>query len=225
MLVAAARSDGEIRQDVLREIQWDSRMDRVEIGVEVNNGVVTLTGTVDVERERLAAREAASRVIGVLTVTDEIQVRSPEGLKRTDDDIARTVRLTLEWDPFLPDRKIRSAVSEGWVTLAGEVATPREKEDAERVVRVLAGVQGVHNHLTVAATRVDPLFLRQSIEDALELQAEREAERISVNVEGDTVTLEGKVRTWPEKNSVLGTVSHAPGVHEVKDRLSVDPWS
>ena len=221
----AARTDQEIQQDVLRELQSDSRVDGAEIGIEVSGGIVTLTGTVDGESRQHAARDAAHRVVGVLRVADEIQVHSLAVARRTDGDIARTVRLTLEWDPFLPDKKIRSTVSEGRVRLEGEVSTSREKEDAERVVRVLAGVQGVDNLLTVCPSRVDPQVLRRSIEDALELEAEREAERISVNIDGDTVTLEGKVRTWPEKNSVLGTVSHAPGVHEVKDHLAVDPWS
>ena len=144
---------------------------------------------------------------------------------RTDADIARTVRLTLEWDPFLPGQKIRSTVFEGWVTLEGELPSLREKEDAEKVVRVLSGVRGVHNLLTVAPPRVDPRQLHESIEKALELEAEREAEKITVNVEGGTVTLEGRLRTWLEKSSVLGTVSHAPGVREVKDHLSVDPWN
>ena len=154
----------------------------------------------------------------------EERVKSPGSLLRTDADIARTVRLTLEWDALLPGQKIRSTVSEGWVSLEGELSTLREKEDAERLVRVLAGVKGVHNLLTVAATSVDPRRLRTSIEEALELEAEREAEKISVNVEGGTVTLEGRVRTWPEKSLILETVSHAPGVHEVTDHLSVDPW-
>jgi len=77
---------------------------------------------------------------------------------------------------------------------------------------------GVHNLLTVAATSVDPRQRRTSIEEALELEAEREAEKIRVNVEGGTVTLEGRVRTWPEKSVIL-----APGVREVTDHLSVDP--
>src|SRR6266540_4324306 len=149
----------------------------------------------------------------------EERVKSPGSLLRTDADIARTVRLTLEWDALLPGQKIRSTVSEGWVSLEGELSTLREKEDAERLVRVLAGVKGVHNLLTVAATSVDPRRLRTSIEEALEL----EAEKISVNVEGGTVSLEGRVRTWPEKSVILETVSHAPGVREVTDHLSVDP--
>jgi osmotically-inducible protein OsmY len=66
--------------------------------------------------------------------------------------------------------------------------------------------------------------LRESIEKALERRAEREAERIRVRVEDGTVILEGKVRTWPEKQAILGAVSHAPGVRDVKDKLAVNPW-
>ncbi len=143
--------------------------------------------------------------------------------RRADADIARTVRLTLEWDPLLSDRRIRSAVSEGWVSLEGEVLTLQEREDAERLVRVLAGVKGVRNLITVAATEPDPQRLREAIEETLELEAEREAEKITVRVDGGLVTLGGRVRTWQEKSAVLGTVSHAPGVRQVKDLLSVSP--
>jgi osmotically-inducible protein OsmY len=224
MPMLASKTDQEIQQDVFRELRWDSRVDQTEIGVEVDEGIVTLTGTVDSYAKKLAAREAAHRVLGVLDVADDIQVQLPGSLKRTDTDIARTVRLALEWDAFLPDQKIRSTVSDGWVTLEGELSTLKEKEDAERVVRVLAGVRGVHNLLTVAPATADPGELRKSIEEALERRAELEAEKITVRVEDGVVTLEGRVRTWPEKSAVLETVSHAPGVQQVKDLLFVRPW-
>ncbi len=169
-------------------------------------------------------REIPQNVLGLPVdtgVEEEVKpVRPPE---RTDADIARTVRLTLEWDPLLSDRRIRSTVSEGWVSLEGEVLTLREREDAERLVRVLAGVKGVHNLITVAASEPDPQRLRETIEEILELEAEREAEKITVRVDRGLVTLEGSVRTWQEKSAVLGTVSHAPGVRQVKDLLSVSP--
>ncbi len=224
MPVAAIKTDQEIQQDVFRELRWNSRVDQTEIGVEVDSGIVTLTGTVDNYAKKLAAREAAHRVLGVLDVADDIQVKLPGSLKRTDTDIARAVRLALEWDAFVPDQKIRSTVSEGWVSLEGELSTLQEKEDAQRVVRGLAGVRGVHNLLTVAPAKADPTELRKSIEEALERRAAKEAERITVRVDDGVVTLEGKVRTWQEKSEVLGTVSHAPGVRQVKDLLSVRPW-
>ena len=39
--------DSEIQQAVLRELHWDTRVDETDVGVEVDHGVVTLTGTVD----------------------------------------------------------------------------------------------------------------------------------------------------------------------------------
>lgn len=224
MLVAVKKSDREIQQDVFRELRWDSRVDQTEVGVEVEEGIVTLSGTVNSYAKKLAAREAAHRVVGVLDVADDIQVRTPGGRDRTDTEIAQAVRAALEWDAFVPDQKIRSTVAEGFVTLEGEVATLREKEDAGAAVRKLIGVREVRNRLLVAAVKVDPVRLRKSIEEALERRAEREAERIRVRVEDGTVVLEGKVRTWPEKQAILGAVSHAPGVREVTDKLAVNPW-
>jgi osmotically-inducible protein OsmY len=220
----AIKSDEEIQQDVFRELKWDSRVEQTEIGVELDKGIVTLTGTVDCYAKKLAAREAAHRVIGVLDVADDIQVKVPGTLKRTDTEIAHAVRHALEWDGLLPDRNIRSTVSEGRVTLEGEVSTLREKQDAERAIRFLSGVKGVNNSLSVTPSKAEPKQLRKAIEEALERRAEREAEKIRVTMEDGTVTLEGRVRTWPEKDAILGTVSHAPGVQHVTDHLSVNPW-
>ena|GEM_PF-5006032 len=64
-----------------------------------------------------------------------------------------------------------------------------------------------------------------AIEEALERRAEREAGRTRVRIEEGTVTLEGKVRTWPKKQVILGSVSHAPGVREVRDKFAVNPWA
>lgn len=224
MLVITTKSDRQIQQDVLRELRWDSRVADTDVGVEVDKGIVTLTGTVDSYAKRLAAREAAHRVAGVLDVAEDIKVKSPGSLERNDTEIARAVRVALTWDAFVPEEKIRSTVTDGFVTLEGEVSTLREKEDADAAIRNLTGVQGVRNRLVVAAIKANPVKLRESIEEALERRAEREAERIRVRVEDGTVVLEGKVRTWPEKQAILGAVSHAPGVREVKDKLAVNPW-
>ena len=225
MPAVAIKTDQEVQQDVFREFRWDSRVDQTEVGVEVDEGIVTLTGTVDSYAKKLAAREAAHRVIGVLDVADDIQVKEPGSPeKKTDTEIARAVRSSLEWDALVPHEKIRSTVADGFVTLDGEVATLREKEDAEAALRNLSGIRGVRNRLFVTAVKADPVKLKESIEEALERRAEREAERIRVGVEDGTVTLEGQVRTWPEKQAILGAVSHAPGVREVRDKLAVNPW-
>ena len=224
MTTMVVKSDREIQEDVQKELRWDSRIRQEEVGVEVDDGVVTLTGTVDSWAKKLAAKEAAHRVVGVRDVADDVRIKRPDSPQRTDTEIAQDVRYALEWDAFVPDKDIRSTVSDGLVTLEGKVKTLRQRDDAARAIRGVRGVLGVSNWLTVAAIKADPVQLRKSIEEALERRAEREAGKIRVAVDDGVVTLEGRVRTWPERTAVMGAVSHAPGVREVRDNLTVNPW-
>jgi osmotically-inducible protein OsmY len=225
MLETIRKSDLEVQQDVMRELRWDTRIGPTEVGVEVDKGVVTLTGTVENFAKKHAATDAAHRVAGVLDVANDIKVHLPGSPGRTDTEIARAVRSALEWDAFVPDQRIRSNVTDGWVTLEGEVEVLREREDAAKVVRRLEGVKGVWNQITVKPKKVDPLAVRKMIEEALERRAEREAELIGVKVDNGTVTLSGKVHSWLEKDALVGVVGHAPGVRTVTDKLRIEPWA
>ena len=218
------KSDSEIKTQVLRELKWDSRVRWAEIGVTVNDGVVTLTGSVRNYSNKLAAQEAAHRIAGVLDVANDIEVTPSAKVGRTDADIALAVRQVLEWDAIVPDERIRSTVSDGWVTLDGDVDLWRERLDAERAVLRLDGVIGVINKITITPPKVNPVELREEIEDALERRAEREAERLRIEVNDGTVDLFGRVHSWQEKRAVLGSISHAPGVTAVRDHLRVDPY-
>ena len=225
MTTAIIKSDSQIKADVLNELKWDSRVDETDIGVQVRDGIVTLVGTVDVYAKKIAAREAAHRVHGVLDVVDEMQVKVPGIGARTDTELARAVRDALEWDAFVPDEKITSTVSLGIVTLEGLVQTWTQRADAERVVRGLTGVRGVINQVTVSAKPIDPTRIKNEIEDALERQAEREARRIGVSVKDGVVTITGRIRSWAEKNAIDRVVGFAPGVRRVEDQLIVDPYA
>ena len=225
MTTATIKTDSQIKTDVLNEMKWDSRIDETDVGVQVREGIVTLVGTVNVYAKKIAAREAAHRVHGVLDVVDELQVKVPGIGGRTDTEIARAVRDALEWDAFVPDDKITSTVSLGIVTIEGLVQTWMQRADAERVVRGLSGVRGVINQISVAAKPVDSTKIRNEIEEALELQAEREARRIGVSVKDGVVTVTGRIRSWAEKNAIDRVVGFAPGVRRVDDQLVVDPYA
>jgi osmotically-inducible protein OsmY len=174
----------------------------------------------------VAAQEAAHRVTGVLDVANDIKVKLPGDLVRTDTEIAQAVRRALEWDALVPHERIQSTVSNGWVTLQGTVDTWTQREDAERAVQNLVGVRGVSATMTVLfAKPVLPERVREAIEQALERRAEREAKRIRVEVTPTgTVTLAGAVRSWAEKRATLAAARFAPGVQSVEDHLKIDPW-
>ncbi len=223
MTQAIRKTDAQIHHDVLEELKWDSRVDETEVGVQVEGGVVTLTGTVTSFAKRWAAEEAAHRVIGVLDVANDITVKVAGEIAPTDTDIAHAVRRALEWDVFVPNEKITSTVRDGWVTLEGTVERWSQREDAGRAVRNLTGVKGVQNKIAVTPAKPVTGDVRNAIEEALERRAEREARRIQVDVRDGTVTLTGAVHSWAERKSVLAAARFTPGVRAVEDHLRTEP--
>jgi osmotically-inducible protein OsmY len=140
------KSDRDLRAKVLKELEREG-LGNLRLGVR--DGRVTLAGTVDSYAKKLAARAAVHRGTGVPELTDNIQVRLPGSAARSDRELAEAVGRALEFDEFVPDRKIHFSVTRGKVTLEGDVDTLGEREDAARVVRHLTGVAGIDNRIRV----------------------------------------------------------------------------
>ncbi len=213
------RTDEEIQKDVLEELKWDARLQPNEIGVSVKDGVVTLTGWVDSYLKKWTAEDVAHRVAGVKAVANDLEVKLAS--ERTDPDIAAAAVHALEWDAFIPTDKVKVTVSKGWLTLRGEVEWQYQKEEAERVVRRLAGVKGVTNLITVKPSTT-ATELKKKIQDALVRNAEIDANRITVEVQGSTVILRGTVRSWAEREEAERVAWSAPGVTSVDNRITLE---
>ncbi|HZP64630.1 MAG TPA: BON domain-containing protein [Terriglobales bacterium] len=213
------RTDEEIQKDVFSELKWDARLQPNEIGVIVKDGVVTLTGWVDSYLKKWEAEDAAHRVAGVKAVANEIEVKL--SIERTDPDIAEAAVRALEWDAGIPSDKVKVTVSKGWVTLRGEVEWQFQKADAERVIRRLSGVKGVSNLIMVKPTTTSS-ELKKKIEDALVRNAELDANRITVEVQGSKAILKGTVRSWAEKQEAEQVAWSAPGISAVENRITIE---
>ncbi len=214
------KTDSDIRNDVMSELSWDSRVGNKQIGVQVDHGVVTLGGTVEDWATCLAAVEAAHRVAGVKDVANELQARNTLSSHLTDTDIAKAVRHALEWDALVPDGDIQSTVAGGVVVLHGIVTTPIQREEAERIVGRLKGIKRLENHLEVSRM-AEPDAVAASIRQALNRRAVREASHIVVRVEGGRVVVEGVVQSREERLAVLGAIRGTRGVQTIDDRLDV----
>lgn len=221
-MAVSVRTDEDIQSDVLDELRWDTRIQPNEIGIVVKDGVVTLTGWVDSYLKKVAAEEDAHRVPGVKAVVNNIEVRLPGSAERTDVDLAKAALNALRWDAGIPTDKIDVTVDHGWVTLKGEVDYYFQKRDAERAVERLSGVRGVTNLIVIRA-RPSPGDLKQQIEKALVRNAETDARRITVEVQGSKVILRGTVRSYAEKKAAEETAWSAPGVTEVDNHIVISP--
>jgi len=217
------KSDSDLQISVMHELAWDTRVDEAAIGVSVHHGVVALNGVVDGWAQKHAAEEAAHRVAGVLDVANDIEIRPCWSVKRSDADVAEAVRHALEWNVFIPQRQIQSTVCDGGhVTLSGKVGTLRQRDDAERAVRDLDGVRLVTNQIAVDAPAIAAGELRSSIKQALERHVAREADRIAIEIQGDTVVLSGRIGSWTERQAVIGAAKGTPGVTRIEDRLRIE---
>jgi osmotically-inducible protein OsmY len=213
------KTDEEIQKDVLAEMKWDARVHPNEIGVSVKDGIVTLTGWVDSYLKKWTAEDIAHRVAGVKAVANDLEVKL--STERTDADVAAAALRAIEWDAFIPSDQVEVTVSKGWVTLRGEVEWQYQRQDAERVVRRLAGVKGVTNLITVKP-RVSASELKRKIEDALVRNAELDANRITVEVQGSKAILKGTVRSWAEREEAERVAWSAPGITSVDNRITLE---
>jgi osmotically-inducible protein OsmY len=213
-------TDENTQRNVLEELKWDTHVQPNEIGVVVKDGIVTLTGWVDSYLKKPAAEEAAHRVLGVKAVANDIEVHLPGFAERTDADLAAAVLNALRWDAAIPAGKVDVTVSQGWVTLKGEVDHYFQKRDAEPAIERISGVRGVSNLLTVKPQPV-PQDLKSQIQKALVRNAQTDASQITVEVQGSEVVLRGTVSSYAEKKAAEETACSASGVTEVHNRMKV----
>jgi osmotically-inducible protein OsmY len=214
------RPDSEIERDVKAELEWQPGLDATDIAVSVRNGIVTLAGFVRHYSDKYTAEVAAKRVIGVVAVANDIEVRVPTLDERPDPEIAREVvdairsHLPTSWE------RIKVIVKNGYINLEGEVEWQYQRETAEAAVRWLQGVKGVTNLIEIRPHAV-PEDVKRRIEEAFKRNAEIDARHIVVEISGSQVILKGKVRSWAEREEAERVAWAAPGVTDVDDRIVV----
>ncbi len=214
-------NDSSLRQDIIDELDFEPSVDSSHVGVAVSDGIVTLSGHVATYAEKVRIEEVVWQVRGVQAIAEEIDVR-PAGIHRTsDDEIAKRALNQIKWSTVVPDGVIHVKVHNGWVTLSGAVDWQYQKSAAYESVRRLAGVRGVSNLVEIKPA-VSAGDVRTRIEEALKRNASVEAHTIEIKVGNDgLVTLEGRIKAWPERSIIERAAWSVPGVKSVEDRLTL----
>ena len=214
-------TDNDIKQNVEHELEWDAGLDAKGLAVAVKDGVVTVSGVVHRLADKLRAERAVKRVKGVFGVADDIEVRVDSDA-RSDAEIAHDAVTALHMHLPVSSKSIKATVEDGHVRLEGQVQWNYQRQSAEAAVRSLRGVRSVQNQIGLqpgVATRE----IRGAIQAAFHRNAQIEANRITIDVDGADVVLKGTVKTWPEREEAERAAWMAPGVANVRNNIVIGP--
>lgn len=210
----------DIREAVEAELRFDPLVDETEITVKNINGDVALNGTVPSYPQYLEATAAAQRVAGVKNVHNHLEVFLSDGDYRDDAMLTTAANNALSLNVTVPDG-VEATADDGNLTLTGLVKYGREREAAELAVAGLTGVRNVRNDIDISYD-TDPVAITRLVQDALDRNALiADDSDVSVDTRGNAVTLHGHVRTWAERDAVVGAAWMAGGVSEVRDDLVI----
>jgi osmotically-inducible protein OsmY len=212
------RTDTQMHKDIVDELAFEPSLDAGKIAVAVQNGIVTLSGSVPSLSQLCAAEQAVKRVRGIRGLAEELSVQ-PQ-LESDDTDIAGAARHALAWDATVVDKDVRIMVKHGWITLEGELNWWFERDRAQSLVSHLRGVKGVTNLITLSP-HAPPEDLAPSIEAAFRRRTDLEAGQVQVVADAGRVTLRGTVHHWADIDSAGLTAWRAPGVISVDNQLMV----
>ncbi|MDI1255475.1 MAG: BON domain-containing protein [Flavobacterium sp.] len=215
------KSNEALQKNVVDAINWEPLLQAAEIGVMANDGVITLTGSVNTYAKKAEAEHAAKNVTGVKTVFETIEVVFNEKDKRTDAEITTAIENAFRWHWDIPTEKVTTVVENGWVFLDGELEWNYQKEAAKNAVCNLIGIKGITNNIIVSSSSKDRIE-KKDIEFAIERNGAIDNKDIGVYVFDNVVTLKGHVDSWYQKSEAGRIAWNAPGVKQVENDLYVD---
>ncbi|MDP4076391.1 BON domain-containing protein [Acidovorax sp. A1169] len=214
------KTDSELQQDVIAELNWEPSVHATQIGVEAKDGLVTIVGEVSSQFEKWNAERATERVKGVTAILNDLSVKISELGQRTDADIAFSASNVLRWTTLIPTDAVKVMVENSWITLSGEVQWQFQRQAAANSVRHLPGVMGLINKITIKPA-VFTVLVKSDIDSALSRIASTSSKTIAVEVKGANVTLTGTTHSLSEREIASETAWAAPGVRSVINNITI----
>ncbi len=195
---SAKASDEQIREALRDAYRLDPRTMRESFMIEVQNGEVTLTGSLSNLRARESAEETAWHTIAVKRVINHLRVAVKEDAK--DIELTGQARVALARNSLLDGYALDVVVINGKATLSGIVATNYEREQAEDVVAEVVGIVEIDNRIEVSKPPVERTDdeLREDIMNMFKWNTEIH-DGIQVAVNDGTAILTGQADSWYEK--------------------------
>lgn len=139
----------------------------------------------------------------------------------TDESVAQAVREKLKWDSSVASDDIDVKVSDGNVTLSGEVSSYDQMRRAAMVARSRSGVQQVINSLTVSAGDLKDDDIRTQVQEAIADDSSLADSGIEAEITDGKVTLTGEVESWSQRSRAERTIGELAGVRQIDNQVTL----
>lgn len=214
-------SDNVLREEVVEAIKWEPLLHSNKIDVNVEDGIVSLSGNVENYAQKSEARDALKNILGVKAIVDDIKVVPHFLSVKNDKDIAASVIKAFKENWAVPDHRIKVTVQEGWVTIEGILHWNFQRKAAENAIRYLQGVRGVIDKIKIEAEIKNELT-QEIITKALKRSWLIKDDNIRVSVDGKTIILSGIVDSLFQKEEAERIAWNTPGVWYVDNEIFVE---
>ena len=210
--------DQALQTSVKEALRVNPRVDGDEIAVECfDGGHVLLRGRAESPVKSTLAVRTAYKVRGVRTVDDQLAPRRSGASHRVDARTEAAVLNAFIADHALPAETMHVHVSDGTVTLSGQVDFPYQRQEAEQVAMAVPGVSEIRNQMSV--------WIRVSVHEVTERVTkaigEVGADQLTVSTHDNVVTLSGTVRSTADRDAAVAAAATATAVVGVEDEIRV----
>ena len=226
------RRDDVIEGDLSRLFSLHHPEEKDVFQYRVNDGVVTLVGTVRSFSLKHLAGKTASMVLGVRSVLNDLRV---EPLNQPgDEEIRQQIALLLKINPLVEDQFVKISIHDGVANINGAVDSHAEKNRLISAVEI-SGAHTINSDDLVVSPELrprmarahDPLFLtddelKRSLSDAYRQDSRLDGSGISIDIIDGNITLSGTVHSIGAKSSAERTATTLPGVSYMYSSLLVE---
>lgn len=220
----AGRYDSDITKDIQDKLKKDRFKD---VKASVNDGMVTLTGTVELYAHKHQAEDRVKDVDHVQGVSNRIEVR---GKQVSDAELQEKLADKLRYDRVnqgIVFNNLTLEVRNGYATIGGSVYSEADAASAVAIAENMPGVKGVRDEITVQPTSIHDDDLRIALarriygDSTLQRYAMDPQAPIRIVVNRGKVTLHGVVNSEADKTVAGMRAREVPGSFSVDNQLVV----
>ncbi len=221
----AAQSDDKIASDAQSKLDKKQFKD-VKVSVD-NNGIATLTGTVDLYEYKADADKRIHKIKGIKAVRNDIEVAGPSV---SDQELQSKLQEKIQYDRVGYGNAFNAIgvkVQNGVVTVAGHARTDVDKDSALALVSTYPGVKDVNDEIEVDPVSIMDDQIRMAVARAvygyptLNKYAIDPGKPIRISVRNGNVELYGTVDSKADRDTAFIRANGVAGVFSVKNYILV----